>query len=211
MTSEYGFKEKSEAWATVSPIHEDDSATGRLRGRAALAAMPMTWSSLMADVIIVPESGLDNEKLVFSADDSNYSPVFPVLFADSSNLMSGQWLEESVWVCNDYSFPVSVSLAARNLSGGAPSSVRAGLRPSAVANLAPGIAEVLTVRIWVPGAAELEREEPGGPVSLVLTVADGSPSAYSEDLSGGARGIWPMTAHALLGGAGAHLEIQRPD
>ncbi|WP_104108833.1 hypothetical protein [Arthrobacter sp. N199823] len=145
----------------------------------------------------------------YSLDGIAFSKAVPDLFSGSPKLVPGQEIEERLWVRNENSVAVEVSVAAEAPLG-EREPTRAGLTPSPVVTLAPGAAAPLQVRMWLPESADNSSQSQTWPVRLQVNARE-SVSSTTQELSytGATIGIWPLSVAALLGGAGAYLGARK--
>lgn len=159
--------------------------------------------------MVVVSAGNPDIAFSYSSDGIAFSKAVPDLFSASPKLVPGQEIEEQLWVRNENSVAVEVSVAAVAPLGDREIT-RAGLTPSPVITLAPGAAAPLQVRMWLPESADNSSQSQTWPVLLQVNARE-SAASTSQELSytGGTNGIWPLSVAALLGGAGAYLGARK--
>lgn len=188
---------------------------GRRAGFAAAAVVAAAVGATAAPAVahsapsIVAVEDYPDASFAYSADGVAYSDSVPELFAKSPKLVPGEGVEEKLWVRNDNSMAVDVSVAAlAPVEAGEPA--RAGLTPSPVVTLEPGAAAPLTLRLWLPESADNSSQASSWPVRLQVNVSEAAPVVMGELVETGATGgIWPLSVAALAGGAGAYLGSRR--
>lgn len=161
-----------------------------------------------APMVVVSEG---NPDIAFShsSDGVAFSKAVPDLFSASPKLVPGEEIEEQLWVRNENSVAVEISVAAVAPLGDRELT-RTGLTPSPVVTLEPGAAAPLQVRMWLPESADNSSQSQTWPVRLQVNARE-SASSTTQELSntGATNGIWPLSVAALLGGSGAYLGARK--
>lgn len=159
--------------------------------------------------MVVVAEGTPDTAFSYSSDGVVFSKAVPDLFGASPKLVPGEEIEEQLWVRNENSIAVEMSVAAGTPLGEGELA-RAGLTPSPVVTLAPGTAAPLQVRMWLPESADNSSQNQTWPVRLQINTRESASSATHElSYSGATGGIWPLSVAALLGGAGAYLGARK--
>lgn len=196
---------------TPAPAHPGRRAgfvTAAVVAAAALSAAAAPATAQTPPMVVVTE-GSAGIAFSYSADGVAHSSAVPELFGNSPKLVPGEGIEGKLWVRNDKSMAVNVSVAAL-AAVGAGETVRAGLTPSPVVTLAPGTAAPLNVRLWLPESADNSSQARSWAVGLQVNVSEAAPSGTSElGNTGATGGIWRLSVAALLGGAGAYLGARK--
>lgn len=176
----------------------------------AVAAIGATAAPALAqDPPMVVAEGAPDIAFSYSSDGVAFSKAVPELFSASPKLVPGEGIEKQLWVRNENSMAVEVSVAAVALLGDRELA-RAGLTPSPVVTLAPGAAAPLNVRIWLPESAGNSSQNRTWPVNLQVGARESASSTANElSYTGSSIGIWPLSVAALLGGAGAYLGARK--
>lgn len=145
----------------------------------------------------------------YSSDGVQYSPAVPELFGSSPKLVPGESLAEDLWVRNENSLTVDVSVAGL-APAGVGEDARVGLTPSPAVTLQPGEAAPLPLLLWLPESAGNESQDRTWAVRLRVharEVVAGSGGELGN--TGGATGIWPLAVASFLVGSGAYLASRR--
>lgn len=149
------------------------------------------------------------QQFSYSSDGVAYSAAVPALFAGSPKLVPGEGIEGQLWVRNENTVAVEVSVAAL-VPGGAAGDAQVRLTPSASVTLDPGAAAPMPVQLWIPESAGNASQGITLAVRLQINATEAVDAGGGELGSTGATpGIWPLAAAALLGGVAARLGAKR--
>lgn len=177
---------------------------------AVISAMPAAALAETAPGPVDSIAAVDGAaQFSFSTDGVGYSPAVPELFAGSPRLVPGESVAEELWVRNENTVAVDVSVAALSPTGAGEAS-RVRLTPSPVVTLQPGEAAPLQVRLWLLASAGNATQNQRWTVRLRVSAREAAPAGSGElGNTGGLANVWPLAVASLLAGSGTYLASRR--
>ena len=126
-------------------------STRRIFASLLAGIAPLLFLAVAQTPVQAAAASLGGNQLSYSTDGENYSHSPSPVFTNVEKLIPGEDISRSLWVRNDRSTPIEITVHTDTLEGA--NGVRAEASPEGGISLSAGETTAVVIRAWLPEAA----------------------------------------------------------